>query len=209
MIGATGLIGRSLAPLLVAADHDLLIIGRRDSGVSGARDVVRAVEDWPAALGEWRGDVAISTLGTTWRNAGSWPAFRAIDLDAVIAFAGAAQAAGARQFIMVSSVGASEGSRSTYLALKGEVERALEDLAFDRIDIVRPGLLRGDRGAERRFGERLGILISPMTNLLLRGPVGRYRAIDAETVAAAMSTLTGESGRGRFVHHNREIRAQI
>jgi uncharacterized protein YbjT (DUF2867 family) len=207
MIGATGLIGSSLAPALVAAGHDLTLVSRREAGISDAREIVAAVEDWPAALADWRGEVAISTLGTTWRKARSWPAFRAVDIDAVLAFAKAAQEAGARQFMLVSSVGAKLGSRSAYLGLKGEVEAALRELSFERIDIVRPGLLRGERAAERRMGERLGNLISPFVNRLLLGPLNRYQAIDAARVARAIAAIAGASEIGVFIHHNREIQA--
>ena len=87
--------------------------------------------------------------------------------------------------IVVSSVGADSRSSAFYLKVKGEMEEALRSLGFDRLDIVRPGLLRGDRGPERRFGERVGILISPLVNLVLRGRLDRYAAIDADTVAMA------------------------
>lgn len=207
MIGATGLIGRSVAPLLVAAGHELTIVGRRASGVAGANERVAPMEQWADALADWRGEVAISTLGTTWKRAGSWEAFRAVDHEAVAAFARSVRSAGARQFVTVSSVGADPVSRNTYLALKGDVETALAAVGFDRLDVVRPGLLRGNRGGDRRLGERIGILVSPVLNLLLRGPLDRFAAIEAGTVAAAIATLAGRGESGRHVHRNRELRA--
>ena len=73
-----------------------------------------------------------------------------------------------------------------------------------RLDILQPGLLRGARGADRRFGERLGILVSPLANLLLRGRLDRFAAIDASTVAAAICRAGRRaSGRGTFIHRNR------
>ncbi|HET9354768.1 MAG TPA: NAD(P)H-binding protein [Sphingomicrobium sp.] len=206
MIGATGLIGGKLAPVLVARGHKLLILGRRPAGVDGAEEVVGEMATWPAELEGRDIDVAISTLGTTWRKAGSWPAFAAVDRDGVVRFAEAARASGARQMIMVSSSGANPQSRNRYLALKGRVERDLADLGFERLDLVRPGLLRGERGADRRLGERIGIAISPLSNLVLRGPLDRFAAIEADVVAAAMATLAGQAEPGRLVHHNREIR---
>ena len=153
-----------------------------------------------------RVDVAISTLGTTIRQAGNWEAFRAVDVDAVLGFAGAAKAAGARQMLSVSSVGAHHGARNRYLAMKGETERGLEKLGFERLDIVRPGLLRGDRGGDRRLSERVALAISAVASLLLRGPLGNVAAIDANVVAAAMARLAGAEGAGRHVHFNRELK---
>ena len=106
MIGATGLIGRSLAPRLVADGHQLLILGRRASGVAGVSEKVGAMASWPSLLEGERVDAAISTLGTTRKTAGSWEAFRAVDHDAVVAFAQAARRSGARRMLCVSSVGA-------------------------------------------------------------------------------------------------------
>lgn len=203
LIGATGLTGRSLVPLL--ADHQLHLLTRRATGFD-VRETVAPMDQWPARLGAEPVDVAISALGTTWRKAGSWPAFEAVDHDAVLGFARAARAAGARQFITVSSVGADPESRNEYLALKGRVEAALAEIGFERLDIMRPGLLRGPRGGDRRLGERIGILFSPLGNLLLAGPLNRFAAIDAATVAAAIAALTGAGPDGLFVHHNREIR---
>ena len=205
MIGATGLIGRALAPKIVGAGHDLLLLSRRPAGIAGAREILAPIGDWPAAMTGKPVEIAISTLGTTWRQAGSWDRFEAVDRRAVIDFARAARAAGAKQMICVSSSGADPASRNNYLALKGRAEEDLAALGFERLDILRPGLLRGDRGPDRRLGERIGIAVSPFTDLLLRGPLDRFRSIPAGHVARAIASLVGRPGCGRFVHHNREI----
>ena len=85
--------------------------------------------------------------------------------------------------VTVSSVGADPGSGNFYLRIKGEMESALEALGFERLDILRPGLLRGPRGGDRRPGERIGIALSPLVNLVLRGRLDRFAAIDADVVA--------------------------
>lgn len=203
LIGATGLIGRNLWPLL-AAEDDLLTISRRPSGAP--HELIGPMETWPVLLEGRQIDVAISTLGTTRKKAGSWEAFTAVDYHAVLAFAHAAKHAGARQMIMISSVGADAGSKNMYLALKGRVERDVAAVGFERLDLFRPGLLVGDRGAERRTLERLGMLISPLANLLFRGRLDRYAAIEAELVAQAIATVSGAPGSGKHVHFNRAIK---
>lgn len=206
MIGATGLIGAELAQRLVSAGHALLTLGRRGSGVSGATDLVVPVDRWATALEGQSVDVAISTLGTTRKAAGSMEAFEAIDRHAVAAFARSAKAAGAHQWMMVSSVGADAGSRNGYLAVKGRAEADVFALGFQRTDIFRPGLLVGSR-SEYRPAERMAILISPLINPLLMGSLDRYRAIAASKVAGAMARTAGAVGAGVFIHQNREIRA--
>jgi uncharacterized protein YbjT (DUF2867 family) len=207
LIGGTGLIGRLVADRLLADGAEVHAVLRRapDRTAPNWHPHVTKPADWPALTRTLGGDIAISALGTTWRAAGSEPAFRAVDFDMVVDFATAARAAGVRRMILVSSVGAASASRAFYLRVKGEVEDALAGLGFDRLDIVRPGLIRGERGRDRRLKERLAQAISPAVNLLLRGPLDRYAAIDANIVANAIVALTGRPEPGRFVHHNRDL----
>lgn len=208
MIGATGLVGSLAARRLLDAGHEVDALLRRSAGIVSPR-----WREHVAPPGEWAGivaglgpEAAISALGTTMRQAGSQEAFRAVDLDMVTAFARAAAASGARHMVTVSSVGADLGSANFYLRIKGEMEAALATLGFERLDILRPGLLRGPRGGERRLGERVGIALSPIVNLLLRGRLDRYAAIDAEIVAAAVASAIRRPGQGVFLHENRSLR---
>ena len=85
------------------------------------------------------------------------------------------------------------------------MERELTKLRFDRLDILRPGLLRGQREDDRRPAERLGIAAAPIVNLLLHGKYRQYRAIRAEIVAQAALALAKRAARGRFLHDNDAI----
>lgn len=156
----------------------------------------------PLALGGL--EVAISCLGTTIRAAGSEQAMHRVDHDYVLAVATGARALGARQFILVSSVGA--GGPGFYLKTKGAIEQAVVHLGFERVDIVRPGLLIGHR-AERRPLEAIGQGLFSVLSPLMAGPLARYAAIRAETVADAIATLIGRPSAGRHVHENEQLRA--
>lgn len=198
--GASGLIGGLLVARL--NDQNLTAIGRR--AVSGIADQrIAPVAEWPALVATLKPDVAISTLGTTIRTAGSQAAFAAIDHDAVVAFARAAKDAGARQFIMVSSVGA--GGASFYLKTKGRAEASVRAMGFARVDIFRPGLLLGARAGDARPVERLFAALSPLTNALTPRALDHYRAIAADDVAAAMARVIGAREDGFFLHHNRDM----
>jgi uncharacterized protein YbjT (DUF2867 family) len=201
LIGATGLVGGLVARLGGDSVHALV---RRPSGRDGP-ETAAPPADWPRLVGEIGGDVAVSALGTTRRAAGSEAAFRAVDFDMVADFATAARVAGIRRMIIVSSVGADSRSRAFYLRVKGEVEEALRALEFDRLDILRPSLLGGDRGSRRRLGDSVGILLSPVFNFILRGRLDRYAAIDAEIVARAILVLAGEQAPGVHIHHYRDL----
>ena len=198
--GASGLIGGLLAARLKG--QTLTAIGRR--AVPDITDQrIAPVAEWPALVATLKPHVVISTLGTTIHAAGSQDAFAAIDHDAVVAFARAAKDAGARQFLMVSSVGA--GGASFYLKTKGRAEASVRALGFQRVDIFRPGLLLGERPGAARPVERLFAALSPLTNALTPRAYDQYRAIAADDVAAAMARVIGARENGVLVHHNREM----
>lgn len=210
LIGATGLIGGLLAGRLLARGGRAVVqaLVRRPTGRAHERwsEQVAPAADWPGLVAARTADRAVSTLGTTMRSAGSEAAFRAVDFDMVVAFAAAARRAGARHMVTVSSVGANPRSKNFYLRVKGEMEQAIEAVGFERLDILRPGLLRGERGPDRRLGERVGILVSPVVNLFLAGPLERFAAIDADVVAAAIQAMLRLDEPGTFRHDNRSIR---
>jgi len=208
LIGATGLVGSKLVPLLLSDGHEVEALARRDSVPPHPRLRIHAADAlrWPQIASGLGADAAVSALGTTMRKAGSEAGFRAVDLDMVTAFAAAARESGARRFVTVSSVGARAASSNFYLAIKAEMEEALAALGFERLDIFRPGLLRGERGSDRLLGERVGIALSPLVNLVLRGPLSKVAAIDAAVVAAAIAASLREQAPGTFVHNNRDIR---
>ena len=196
LIGASGLVGGEIVQRLPSAN--LVLLSRRPTGHT-PRELVLPVERWAEALVAEPVEIAISALGTTIAKAGSRDAFDRIDRRAVVDFARAAQTAGARQMIVISAVGADPASRSFYLATKGRMEQEIGLLDFDRFDIFRPGLLRGDR-AEHRLGESIAIRLSALTDRLTPDRFAAYRSIAATDVATAVVALCGASGTGRFIH---------
>ena len=210
LAGASGLIGRKVVSLLAGFGFEVHVLTRRilDDMPTGITQHVANIAEWPDRIAGLKPDVAISCLGTTWNKSGrSEAAFRAVDLELVLAFAAAAQKAGARHMISVSSVGASAKSAGFYLRTKGEAEDGLKQLGFERLDFLRPGLLVGERGGERRLGERVGIMLSPLTDALLHGPLTRYRSIDSQAVALAIANLAANGGQGTFIQENDAITA--
>jgi len=190
LAGATGLVGRALLPMLLAAKHyqQVHILLRRAAPDidADARLKVHRVDfvRLPVAL-PTVDDVYIA-LGTTIKVAGSEAAFRQVDLDFVVNTARAARAAGATRLAVVSALGADPSSRVLYNRVKGEMQAAIAELGYTSVVIAQPSLLLGDRaalGQPARTGEVWA------TRLL--GPLGRVvpkgiRPIAARTVAAAL-----------------------
>ena len=207
LVGATGLVGgRVMAVAAERADVRLVALTRREAPLpSGARMEMMVAEParWDEAVALIGANAAICALGTTWRKAGrDETTFRLVDEELVLRVARAALTSGVRNFVFVSSVGASPTAGQLYLRVKGEVENRLRKLGFHRLDILRPGLLRGQRGADRRFAERAAILASPLVNAVLHGERRRYRAIHASKVAEAALQCCREKARGTFVQEH-------
>lgn len=212
LVGATGLIGTTLIARAVERErYRLTAIARREASLPRGAKMEMLVADpatWREAIAAADASALVIALGTTWRAAGrNEAAFRAVDHDLVLACAGAAKGAGVRQCIAVSSVGARASSSARYLRTKGEVEDALAKLGFERLDLLRPGLLRGPR-AERRPAEKLAMVAAPLTDALLHGGLRKYRSVSATQMADAILALAAEKPRGRFVHeHDAIVRA--
>lgn len=204
LIGATGMVGA--ATISQAGTAPLHCLARRaPDGGAGHAVTIAAPADWAAAIAALAPATLVNALGTTIAVAGSQAAFTAIDHDLVLAAARAARAAGTRHMISVSSVGASATSSNFYLATKGKVEAELAAIGFDRLDILRPGLLVGERKGPRRTGEAIGMALAPLTDALMQGPLRRYRSVRAEAVARAILALAATGGTGVHVHEHDAI----
>ena len=202
VVGATGLVGSSFVSRWQPHNPGdaLHILGRRDADApDGATVHVASIEDWPGVIASIAPDIVFCALGTTIAKAGSRNAFRAVDLELVADVAAAAKHAGTRQFILISSTMANAKASGFYLRTKGEAEAAVEAQHFDRLDIIRPGLLRGDR-EEFRAGERLAILLSPLVDRLMQGSLRKYRSVAVDTVADTALALLDATVSGKFIH---------
>jgi uncharacterized protein YbjT (DUF2867 family) len=207
--GATGLVGGFLLKaLLEAPDYArVYALTRRPFGKEHPKLANRVVV-FGRMADQLKGLVAQDAyccIGTTIAEAGSQEAFREADVDAVLLFARAARAAQATRFVVVSSVGASSGSKKFYLRTKGEMEEAVSDLGFASVDILQPSLLLGPRQALRPL-EITGRIFAPLINPLLTGSREAYRAIPAETVGKAMLGASRRGARGVYRYTYAAIR---
>ena len=197
LAGASGFVGNlALDVLLDSPDFSrVYAVTRRPLGREHPRLANRIVqfEQIESQLKGLTCQVALCSLGTTIRQAGSQQAFREVDVDTVLAFARAAKAAQAQRFVLVSSVGADPESKNFYLRTKGEVEQELATFGFPSLDILQPGLLLGWRGEIRPL-ELAASIVMPLVNPFLVGKREPYRGIPARTVAVAMAGVT-RSGR--------------
>ena len=211
LVGATGLVGRKVIEIASLGDEARILgIARREAPLpSGARMemFVAETDKWAEVLEAVRPRALICALGTTMKKAGGdKQAFRAVDYDLVLKTAEAAKAAGVPNMVLVSAAGADARSKSFYMSVKGEAEEAVSRVGFKRLDILHPGLLRGERVDDLRFAERAAIIAAPLIDPLLSGKWERFRSIDAALVAEAALGLALRRAGGRFTHDNEAMR---
>ena len=207
--GATGLVGgHCLTRLLDEPAYDQVIaIGRRALPRQHAKLVQRVIDfDRLGALGAEfpTADDVFCCLGTTMKRAGSREAFRQVDFVYVVGLASQALQHGAKQFLLVSALGASPKSPLFYNQVKGEAEEAVTALPFEGRYMVRPSLLTGDR-PEHRPAERFGLAVASGVSLALVGPLRKYRPIQAATVAKAMVRLAIQAPGGVRIYESDEL----
>jgi uncharacterized protein YbjT (DUF2867 family) len=208
MLGGSGLVGRfCLQALLEDPTYERVIsVARHELAIAAHPKLVQKIIEFDAlsSLTSPQLDDVFCALGTTIRKAGSQEAFRRIDLELPLTAAKQALKSGARQFVLVSSVGADPKSKNFYLRTKGELEQALASLSFKAVHIFRPSLLLGDRH-ESRPGESFAIVAAKVFQFLCVGPLRRYHPISAMHVGKAMVDASKAGRQGASVYEYNEI----
>lgn len=209
--GASGLIGSQLLPLLLASDRyaKVVAVGRRPLPIVHPK-LEQRILDFDH-LEEHRfaliADDVYCCLGTTMRQAGSKKAFYTVDYLYVVKLAALTAGNFAVQLLVVSAMGADEKSRVYYNRVKGEMEEAVRQTPFRAVHLFRPSLLLGER-SEQRLGERVGAVLLRALRPVLLGPLRRYRAVEAATVARAMLCAATQDTIGIQVHTSDAIQTQ-
>lgn len=186
IIGATGATGKDLLhQLLEDKDFDeVIIFVRKPLELQNAKLKTHVVNfDKPD---EWKnlvqGDVAFSCLGTTLKAAGSKEAQRKVDYDYQYEFAKTAKENAVADYILVSSYGADPKSKIFYSRMKGDLEKSVKDLRFEKVTIFQPGML--ERKNTERTGEVLGGKIIKFANKF--GILTQQKPLPTAVLAKAM-----------------------
>lgn len=159
IIGATGLVGKTLVQQLVdePSCKRISVIVRKHQP---------AFEQWPKVQQLVFEDLlmlndqdvsghthAFSCLGTTLKQAGSKNAFYNVDYTINAHFAELVQQTDAH-YLLISAMGAKSDSLFFYNRVKGELEQYIQNLSLSKVSLLRPSLLLGER-QDARFLEDL------------------------------------------------------
>lgn len=203
--GATGLIGSQLLELLLTDDRYSKIIAlSRKSLTNKHSKLDNVVVDFSRLSAHYerlKADDVFCCLGTTMKQAGSQEAFRKVDFEYPLEIAKIAKALGAKQYFLVTALGANKKSSFYYNRVKGEVEEAIGKEGYTSYHIFRPSFLQGNRN-EKRAGEEATQVFFKMFGFLVPK---KFKGIDSAKVARAMLVKAKEEKRGAFIHESESL----
>jgi uncharacterized protein YbjT (DUF2867 family) len=203
--GSTGLIGRQLLTLLLATNRydKVIALTRHDLNMNHPKLVELHVDF--SVLDQYAdklvGDDVFCCLGTTMAKAKTKERFYTVDFTYALRIAVASMLGGAKQFFLVSALGANKNASVFYNRVKGEVEEAVSNLGFETLHILRPSLLLGPRG-EQRSAEDAAKFVYKWFGFLIPQ---KYKGIESSQVARAMLHYASLEEKGRFIHESREM----
>jgi len=206
VIGSTGLVGKALVRALLTSDDikSVNALSRRPLGFEHAKlnNVIVDFEMLENHRDEFRADYLFCCLGTTKKQVGTLEAQRKVDVDFQYRSAKIAKAEGVQHCLLVSSSGANPSSLSPYLKMKGDLERLITTLDFEKLSIVQPSVLHGPRD-DSRFGESLAVKLLGAASWV--PGVSRYRPISGEQVAAKLLAIALEQDHARQVYRLEQL----
>ncbi len=200
--GSTGLIGKHLLQLLLESDQYNLVkaITRKplDFQHPKLENIIVDFDRLTEQYAHFKADDVFCCLGTTMKQAGSKDAFQKVDYVYPVELAKICKSQGAKQYLLVSALGANKKSSIYYNRIKGELEEAIDVLGYERYDIFRPSLLMGER-TDKRAGEDAAKLFYGIFGFLI--PT-KYKGIQGNKVAQAMIYFSSSTEKGKFIHES-------
>jgi uncharacterized protein YbjT (DUF2867 family) len=200
LAGATGLIGNEVLQLLMNDDTytSVVLVTRKPLSISHpkAKNIVIDFDKLhELSLHVQHVDDVFCCLGTTMATAGSKEAFYKVDFTYCYELAKVSLLMNAKQFLIVSAMGANLKSSIYYNRVKGEIENKLKELSFESLKILQPSMLLGNR-KERRPGELGAKRLFKALAFIFVGSLKKYKAIEASDVAKAMLSIAKMNVKG-------------
>lgn len=189
VLGATGLVGKSIIKLLnddPNCQKITVVVRRENETFKKLKKIEQIILDDFFLLNQtYLEDKthAISCLGSTIKKAGSKQNFYHIDYEINAHFASLCQNTNV-QYLLISALGANAASLLFYNRVKGELENHVKNLKISKVSIFQPSLLLGQRD-EPRFTEDLAQSFYQRISLLLPKTF-KYKPVTAVQLAHTM-----------------------
>ena len=210
LLGATGLVGGECLKRLISDDHyrhrRIVVLTRsaisddfRKAKIEHHVINFDRIDEHRNLL---KADHVLCALGSTIKKAGTKDQFYKVDFTYVYEIAKATAEQGTEHFLLVSSMGANPESSIFYNRVKGELEKAVQQLPFRSISIFRPSLILGER-KEYRFNEEISKWAAGIFSLAIPK---KYQPIEAADIAGAMLNVARANRPGVQIHESDEIK---
>lgn len=192
VLGATGMVGGILLDLLLNDDRydKVVVFSRRNLDKTHAKLKVHIGDllQLDSFEDQFKGDEVFCCVGSTQAKTPDLEMYKKVDYGIPVAVARLCKKNGIDTLIIVSALGADSKSRLFYNRMKGEMEDAVLQYNISKTHIVQPALIGGIR-KEKRPAELFFKWVMGAVDLLMVGPLGKYRMIDANYIAKAMLWL--------------------
>lgn len=189
VLGATGLTGSLLVKKLIADGRytSIKLFSRNSSSAESSK-----IEEFTGDLlqfekfkNDFKGDVVFCSIGTTKAKTKDQAKYKAIDYGIPVSAAHMAKENKIDTMIVISALGANIDSSIFYNKTKGEMERDVLAQNIPHTHILQPSLITGNRNETRRM-EKIAAAVFKVLGFLLIGPLKKYKAIEADTIAEVM-----------------------
>lgn len=205
VFGSTGLVGGHLLDQLIKNENynKIKLFVRSEIIINDPKvEIVKTdFNNMEKHKEEMTGDHCYFCIGTTKQNSPDKDEYRRVELDLPKQIAQITKSNSVNSFVFVSSGYANPNSSGDYLKFKGLVEEELKRLSFNKLGIMRPSFLIGDR-KEKRLGEKLGIFVFKLLSPLFLGPFKKMKPIQSEIVAKAMIKISNGDFRQQVFESN-------
>ncbi|MGB6409411.1 MAG: NAD(P)H-binding protein [Planococcus donghaensis] len=208
LAGASGLVGKELLHILLNSSNysQVIILVRQPLEI--AHEKLQQVTTDFDKLEEYAKyfdvDDVYCCLGTTIKKAGSQEAFKKVDYDYPLKMAELAASQQAKNFLVITALGADSTSRVFYSRTKGQLQLRLKKIGLTALHIFQPSLLLGDR-KEFRLGEKAAASLSPVYSRFLKGKMEKYKPVEAKSVALAMYEVAQIERTGNYTYPSDRI----
>ncbi|MBD0851322.1 NAD(P)H-binding protein [Maribacter arenosus] len=189
ILGATGLTGGKLLELLLNDPNytKIKLFSRSSVGISDPK-----IEEYLGDMfnlndfkAQFTGEEVFCCIGTTKSKTPNKEFYKKIDFGIAKSAALLAKENGIKTFIVISALGANAKSPIFYNRIKGQMEEAVLQMQIPKTHILQPSLIGGKR-EERRIGEWIFKQLMKVANLVMAGPLKKYKSIHPISIAKAM-----------------------
>ncbi|ANU22193.1 NAD(P)H-binding protein [Planococcus donghaensis] len=208
LAGASGLVGKELLYILLNSSNysKVIILVRQPLEIAHEKlqQVTTDFDKMEEYAKYFDVDDVYCCLGTTIKKAGSQEAFKKVDYDYPLKMAELSASQQAKNFLVITALGADSTSKVFYSRTKGQLQVRLKKLGLTALHIFQPSLLLGER-KEFRLGEKAAASLSPIFNRFLKGKMEKYKPVEAKSVALAMYEVAQIERTGNYTYPSDRI----